>query len=151
MLAAALSTVALLPGLLTPTVAEVKDHTKLPILLPSTVALDEPQLFATGEGAKKNWQFVISSQEDCGANACSLVYFSGYKGTKLYGGRKATLANGRKGRYYPLSCGGSCSPPSVAWTERGVTFEVQMDFESQKQARSSLVKLANDAIKHGPR
>jgi hypothetical protein len=151
MLAAALSTVALLPGLLTPTVTEVKDKTPLPILLPSTVQLDEPQLFASGEGAKKNWQIVISSQEDCGANACSLVYFSGYKGTKLYGGRKATLANGRKGRYYPLSCGGSCSPPSVAWTERGVTFEVQMDFESQKQARSSLVKLANDAIKHGPR
>jgi hypothetical protein len=151
MLAAALSAVALLPGLLTPTVTEVKDKTPLPILLPSTVQLDEPQLFASGEGAKKNWQIVISSQEDCGANACSLVYFSGYKGTKLYGGRKATLANGRKGRYYPLSCGGSCSPPSVAWTERGVTFEVQMDFESQKQARSSLVKLANDAIKHGPR
>ena len=57
----------------------------------------------------------------------SLAYFSGTKGGKPYGPRKATLANGRKGRYNPLSCGGSCSPPSITWKERGVVYEIQAD------------------------
>ena len=50
MLAAALATVALLPGLLTSPVADVKQDTKLPILLPSTLKSDEPELFASGCG-----------------------------------------------------------------------------------------------------
>ena len=87
--------------------------------------------------------------EDCGANACSLAFFSAYKGMKLYGTRKVTLANGRRGRYLPLSCGGSCSPPSVQWVEKGVLYEIQMDFE--KNARAELVKMANSAIRKGPR
>jgi hypothetical protein len=149
MLAAALTTVALLPGLLTPTVTAVKDKTPLRVLLPSSFKTDEPTLFASGDGSRRDYQISVSTVKDCGANACSLAFFSAFKGQKLYGTRKVTLANGRKGRYLPLSCGGSCSPPSVQWIERGVLYEIQMDFA--KNARAELVRMANSAIKHGPR
>jgi hypothetical protein len=149
MLAAALSTVALLPGLLTGTVAEVKDQTPLPILVPSSLKTDQAPLYAAGEGHRRDYQIAVSTVEDCGANACSLAFFSAYRGQKPYGTRKVTLAKGRKGRYLPLSCGGSCSPPSVQWVERGVLYEIQMDFA--KNARAELVKMANSAIKSGPR
>jgi hypothetical protein len=149
MLAAAFATVALLPGLLTGTVADVNDQTPLPILVPSTLKTDIDPLYASGEGDKKTYQISVSSERDCGANACSLAFFSAYKGMKLYGTRKVTLAKGRKGRYLPLSCGGSCSPPSVQWVEKGVLYEIQMDFE--RNARAELVRMANSAIKNGPR
>jgi hypothetical protein len=149
MLAAALSTVALLPGLLTPTVADVKDQTPLRILLPSTMKSDTSTLYASGGGSRKDYQISVSTKEDCGANACSLAFFSAYKGMRLYGTRKATLANGRKGRYLPLSCGGSCSLPSIQWVERGALYEIQMDFA--KNPRAELTKMANSAIRHGAR
>ena len=53
MLAAALSTIALLPGLLTPTVADVKQQTPLPILLPSNFYSDFDPLYPYGGGSKK--------------------------------------------------------------------------------------------------
>ena len=147
MLATALVSVALLPGLLTPTLADVKQDTPLPVLLPATLTTQETQpLYAGGEGSKRMYQFVVSTREDCGANACSVAWFSGSKGGSPYGARKATLANGRKGRYTPLSCGGSCSPPSITWKERGVVYEI-----STEATRAQLVKMANSAIKQGPR
>ncbi len=148
MLATALASVALLPGLLTPTVADVKQDTTLPILLPVDAARrsETKQLYGAGEGEARNYQFVVSTEKDCGANACSLALFSGFKGDAVYGDRKVTLANGRKGRYIPLSCGGSCSPPSVVWKERGVVYEISMD-----ATRAQLVRMANSAIRKGPR
>jgi len=149
MLAAALSAVALLPGLLTGPVADVKEQTKIPVLLPSSLKSDEPKLYGSGGADSKSYQLSVSTVEDCGANACSLAFFSAYKGQKLYGTRKATLANGVHGRYLPLSCGGSCSPPSIQWIRKGVLYEIQMDFE--KHPRAELVKMANSAIRQGPR
>jgi hypothetical protein len=146
MLATALTSVALLPGLLSPAVAEVSQQTPLPILAPSTFVTDQSPLYGSGNGDRRGYQIVVSTVEDCGANACSLAYFSGTKGGKPYGPRKATLANGRKGRYNPLSCGASCSPPSITWKERGVVYEIQAD-----TTRARLVRMANDAIRRGPR
>jgi len=146
MLATAFASIALLPGLLSPTVADVKADTKLPVLIPSTMPGDKAELFGSGEADAKRYQIVVSTEEDCSANACSIAYFSGSKGGSAYGPRKATLANGRKGRYNPLSCGGSCSPPSITWKERGVVYELQMD-----TTRSALVRMANSAIRKGPR
>jgi hypothetical protein len=147
MLATALASVALLPGLLTPTVADVKQDTKLPILLPSTLSTQETKtLYGSGEGDARMYQLVVSTEEECGANACSLAWFSGSKGGQPYGDRKVTLTNGRKGKYTPLSCGGSCSPPSITWKERGVVYEI-----STEATRAQLVRMANSAIKQGPR
>jgi hypothetical protein len=149
MLATALASVALLPGLLTTPVADVEQDSKLPILLPSTMTVKESKkLYGGGEGSASNYSFSISTDKDCGgANACSVAWFSGSKGGKAYGERSVKLTKGRKGKYTPLSCGGSCSPPSITWKERGVVYEIQV----QEATRASLIKLANAAIRKGPR
>ena len=146
MLATALTSIALLPGLLTPTVEEVKRQTPLPILAPSTFATDHRPLYAGGSGDRRGYRIALSTIEDCGASACSVAFFSATKGGKPYGPRRATLAEGRKGRYNPLSCGASCSPPSITWKQRGVVYEIQAD-----TTRARLVRMANDAIRRGPR
>lgn len=149
MLATALASVALLPGLFTTPLADVKQDTKLPVLLPSTLTTKESKkLYGSGEGSARNYSFAVSTVKDCGgANACSHAWFSGAKGGTPYGERSVKLANGRKGKYTPLSCGGSCSPPSLTWKERGVVYEIQL----QEATRSALIKLANAAIRKGPR
>ena len=147
MLATALASVALLPGLLTPTVADVKQDTTIPILLPSSLATEQTKkLYGGGEGEASSYTFAVSTVKDCSANACAVASFSAMKGIAVYGDRKVTLAKGRKGRYIPLSCGGSCSPPSVVWKERGVVYEISTD-----ATRTQLVKMANSAIRKGPR
>ena len=129
MLATALASVALLPGLLTPTVADVKQQTPLPILLPSlTTQSDRATLY--GERRRRGATLPASRSapcEDCSANACSRRVFSAHEGRQRRTARaRSTLAKGRKGRYIPLSCGGSCSPPSIsgrsaAWSTRSQT------------------------------
>ena len=62
-----------------------------------------------------------------------------------------TLIRGRKGRFQPLSCGGSCSPPSISWKERGVTYTIQAKVVGEQSDRQLLRKMANEAIRRGPR
>lgn len=148
MLAATLASIALLPGLLTPTVADVKSSSDLPILAPSTLLIKEKQvkLYAHGTSDPSQYTFFLSTQKDCTANVCSVAYISGRKGMQLYGAKRVALAKGRKGRYSPLSCGASCSPPSITWKEDDVLYEIQTS-----ATRAQLVKMANSAIKTGPR
>ena len=152
MLAAALSSIALLPGLLTTTVTEVKQQTPLPILLPNNFYSDFDELHPYGGGDKKSYAIGVAAAPDCGgANACFAADFRAVKGGKPYGKGKATLAKGRHGRYQPLGCGASCSPPSISWKERGVTYTIQAKVVGKQSDRALLVKMANEAIRQGPR
>ena len=66
-------------------------------------------------------------------------------------GHKSTnvsLALGMKGYYKPLSCGGSCSPPSIQWIQKGVRYEIQANALGGKKA---FISMANSAINHGNR
>ena len=127
MLAAAFASIALLPGLLTPTVAEVKQQTPLPILAPEQLLQRlRRSSTRTARGSKKEYSLGVAAAPDCGgANACFAAEFRAEKGGTPYGRGKVTLAKGRHGRYQPLSCGASCSPPSISWKERGVTYTIQ--------------------------
>jgi hypothetical protein len=66
----------------------------------------------------------------------------GYKTTNV------TLAHGLKGHYQPLSCGASCAPPSIAWIQRGVRYEIQA---KALGGRKAFVAMADSAIAHGDR
>ena len=147
MLATALASVALLPGLLTPTLPDVKASRELPVLLPSTfITKDKTKLYARGVGDPSQYVVTLTNRKGCTANSCTVAYFSGYKGLKLSGGRTVALAKGFKGRYRPRSCGASCTPPSVSWTHNDILYSVQT-----ATTRKNLVKMANSAIKKGPR
>jgi hypothetical protein len=45
-----------------------------------------------------------------------------------------------------LTCGASCSPPSIEWRERGATFSIQAKVRGRR-----LVEMANSAIRNGAR
>jgi hypothetical protein len=64
-----------------------------------------------------------------------------------FGRTAVRLANGRRGRFTPLSCGASCSPPQIQWRERGATYAIQADVGTPR----TLVRMANEAIRSGPR
>jgi hypothetical protein len=148
----AAASIALLPGLLTGTVTDVKQQTPLPILLPDNFYSDFDELYPYGGGDKKTYDVGVSAAPDCGgANACFAAGFSAAKGGKPFGRGKVTLTKGRHGRYQPLSCGGSCSPPSISWKERGVTYTIQAKVVGKQSDRALLVKMANEAIRQGPR
>ena len=152
MLAAAFSAIALLPGLLTPTVAEVKEQTPLPILAPDNFYSDFDELYPYGGGSEKEYSMGVAAAPDCGgANACFAADFRAQQGGKPFGKGQVTLAKGRHGRFQPLSCGGSCSPPSISWKERGVTYTIQAKVVGKQTDRQLLAKMANEAIRKGPR
>jgi hypothetical protein len=152
MLAAAFAAIALLPGLLTDTVTEVKPQTPLPILLPDNFYSDFDPLYPSGIGGKRSYSIGLAAAPDCGgATACFAADFSAQKGGTPFGRGKVTLARGRHGRYQPLSCGASCSPPSISWKERGVTYSIQAKVVGRQSDRQLLVKMANEAIRRGPR
>jgi hypothetical protein len=152
LLATALTTIALLPGLLTDTVEDVSRQTPLPILVSDNFYSDFAELYPSGSGNRRGYSIGVDAAPDCnGANACFAADFRAEKGGKPFGRGKVTLTKGRKGRFQPLSCGGSCSPPSISWKERGVTYTIQAKVVGAKSDRQLLTKMANEAIRRGPR
>ena len=153
MLASALTTIALLPGLLTGTVerGEGADPAPDPGLGQLLQRL-RPALPVNGSGDRRSYSIRADAGPECnGANACFAADFRAEKGGKPFGRGKVTLTKGRKGRFQPLSCGGSCSPPSISWKERGVTYTIQAKVVGKQTDRQLLVKMANEAIRRGPR
>jgi hypothetical protein len=56
-----------------------------------------------------------------------------------------------RGVYRPLSCGASCSPPSIAWVQRGARYDMQVRVDATKsRERAAMVALANSAIRSKP-
>jgi hypothetical protein len=127
----------------------------LVVLLPSRMNLDYEsggKIYAEGDGDKRlgTYALQLSGAKGCGgANACFLADFLGAKGAKLgYKTTNVKLALGMKGYYKAGSCGASCSPPSIAWIQKGVRYEIQAKALGGKQA---FVAMANSAINAGNR
>jgi hypothetical protein len=141
-----------LNALFADTLPQVKAKTALPILLPDALPGVSEKLFPSGSGARREYSFALAGAPDCGgATACFVAEFSARKGGRPFGRGRATLARGRDGRFQPLSCGASCSPPSISWRERGATYTIQARVGDKRTERRILVKMANEAIRHGPR
>jgi hypothetical protein len=125
----------------------------LVVLLPTSMNLDYGgKVYADGDGDKRlgTYTMELSGAKGCGgANACFLAEFLGAKGAKLgYKTTNVKLALGMEGYYKALSCGASCSPPSIAWIQKGVRYEIQAKALGGKQA---FVAMANSAITAGNR
>jgi hypothetical protein len=134
------------------TLPDVKAHTTIPILLPDKMPSDFDALYPSGMGSKREYTIGLAAAPDCGgANACFVADFSARKGGRPFGRGKATLTGGRHGRFQPTSCGASCAPPSISWKQGGVTYSLAAKIGTQKTERRVLIKMANEAIKHGPR
>jgi hypothetical protein len=82
-----------------------------------------------------------------GATVCTVAWFSGKEGAKLGGGKHVTLAHGITGRFRDVTCGASCAPASIQWKQKKVRYEIEVKGGS----KSKMKRLANQAIKAGPR
>ena len=124
-----------------------RTQTTVPILLPQTMRSDFRRFFAEGRATAGAWRFDLAAARDCNqATACFIAEFKGVDGGRPSGRRTIRLNRGRTGYYQPLSCGASCSPPSIEWRERHTRYSIQA-----KVGTRELVRMAELAIRNGPR
>ena len=122
-------------------------QTTVPILLPQTMRSDFRRFFAEGRATANAWRFDLAAARDCNqATACFIAEFKAVEGGKPSGRRTIRLNRGRTGYFQPMSCGASCSPPSIEWRERHARYSIQA-----KVGKGELVRMANSAIRNGPR
>jgi hypothetical protein len=141
-----------LPELFADELPRIKARTSVPVLLPQTMPDEFDAYFPTGFGRERSWGLQLGAAKGCGgATACFIASFEGRKGGTPFGHRRVRLARGRAGRFKPLTCGASCSPPSVQWKERGATYSIVAKVGTQATERRVLVRMANSAIRNGPR
>jgi hypothetical protein len=141
-----------LPDLFANALPKVKAKTTVPILLPQRYISDAKKNFPSASGRKKGYTFSIGAVKNCGgATACFVAEFSAKKGAKPSFKKTVKLAHGRTGHFKPLTCGASCSPPMLEWRQGGVLYWIQAHAGTAKQEKRRLVRMANSAIRHGPR
>jgi hypothetical protein len=159
MLAPLLATLALagahdadLNALFADALPQAKAKTRVAVLLPDAMPTDAKHLFADHWETRKTYTLSLADVPDCGeATACFEAEFRGEKGGAPFGSERVALARGRHGRFKPLSCGASCSPPAISWRERGATYTIQANVGRRGTDRRILTKMANEAIRRGPR
>jgi hypothetical protein len=130
----------------------VKAKTRLPVLLPDSMPYEDTTLYASGSGHRRSWELSLAAAPGCGgATACFVASFWAQKGGQPSGTRRVTLRGGRTGWFRPLSCGASCSPPTIAWREHRAAYWIQANVGTQATERRILVRMANQAIRAGRR
>ena len=130
----------------------IKRKTRVPILLPARLRLAAlpRRVYAVGGTQRRGWFVVLTSSRPCGANACFVASFDGVRGGPLPRPANVRLRDGASGTYKPVTCGGSCSPASIWFVHAGVLHSWQVK-DPPRDARATLVAMANDAIAAGPR
>jgi hypothetical protein len=143
------------PGSLGAELRRVAASTDIPVRVPSRLALDfDGRVFASGTGTRHAWTLGLDGAPGCGnATACFLAQMTGEHGARPSFRRKVRLARGITGRYKPLTCGASCSPPQIQWVQRGVLYGIQakLGAAGASAQRAALVRAANSAIRGRPR
>jgi hypothetical protein len=130
----------------------VKRGSDLDVLLPSRMPADFKRLFSLGRGRPGRYEFEISSVRDCdGATACFVAAFSARRGGRPSATHEVTLAEGRTGFFQPMRCGASCAAPSLEWLEDDVLHTIEAKLGTKSTERKILIRLANSAIRNGPR
>jgi hypothetical protein len=130
----------------------IAPKTDVPILLPQRMPDEFEEYHPTGFGRWRSWGLQLGAAEGCGgATACFIASFSAREGGRPSGARRVDLARGRVGRFKPMSCGASCSPPAISWKERGATYSIQAKVGTEATEVRVFKRMANSAIRNGPR
>jgi len=131
---------------------KVRTRAMVPILLPSSMKLDftkGQRFYRATTSHRGSYALELSAAPRCGANVCFAASFSAQRGHKLGYRPNVTLTRGIAGHFQPLSCGGSCSPPSIVWVLGGVRYSIQA--KALPGRRADMVAAANSAIRAGRR
>lgn len=141
-----------LPDLFANVLPRVKAKTNVPVLLPQRYVSDSKKNVPTGRASKRAYTLSIGAIRHCGgATACFVADFAAKRGAKPSFTRKVRLVGGRTGYFKPLTCGASCSPPMLEWRQGGVLYWIQAHAGTAGQEKRRLRRMANSAIRHGPR
>jgi hypothetical protein len=139
------------PDLVAKPLIAIKKATDIAVLLPSRMTSEHRRLYSAGEGRASRYEIEIGSVRNChSATACFVADFRARRGGKP-SGRKVRLANGTTGYFHPTRCGASCASPGMEWVRDGVWYSVEAKLGTKKTERELLTRLANSAIKNGPR
>lgn len=141
---------------LRPVLAKLKTGAGVPVLLPDALPASvlEDRLYVEGGPSERGYDITLALTPRCGANACSVGFFSAERGGELVEElERVELANGVRGAYKPLTCGASCSPAMIEWVYEGVLYTIQLKLNAGGDAgdKAALIGLANSALKAGPR
>jgi hypothetical protein len=141
-----------IPDLVEKPLVAVKKVTEIPVLLPSRMTTQQRKLYSQGRGRANRYSFTIGAVPRCGTStACYVAGFSGRRGGTPAKGKQVKLAKGLTGSFQRSRCGASCGPASLQWVQDGVLYEVEGKLGTQRTERKVLTRLANSAIRKGPR
>ncbi len=141
-----------LPTLFDAQVRSIKQQTTVPVLLPQTLRVDARRLHPSGGAGRAGWDLQLGSVARCGgATACFVASFTAQRNERPHFRQRVRLRGGRTGYFKPLTCGASCSPPIIEWRRKSVLYAIQARVGSARTERRELVRLANSAIRRGPR
>ena len=130
----------------------VNKASDLDVLLPSRMTTEFKRLYSAGEGRPGRYEFEIGAVRNCHqASACFVAVFSARRGGHPSATRKVKLAKGRTGWFRPSRCGASCGAPTIEWLEDDVLHTIEAKLGTSRTERTILKRLADSAIRNGPR
>jgi hypothetical protein len=141
-----------LPRLFAADLAEVKATSGVPVLVPQFLPSRARRHVPSTSAEPGSYALALGAVRNCGgATACFIASFEAERGARPDFRRTVELTGGRTGYFKPLSCGASCSPPVVQFVEGGVLYTIAANVGTKATERKLLVRMANSAIKRGPR
>ena len=133
-------------------VQRAKESSQIAVLLPQTIRSEFRKLFPDVLADPGSYTLFLGAARNCsGGGACGFASFSGRQGGKPRGAKKVKLAKGRRGRFTGVRCGANCSHPTVQWKQDGNVYEIESAGFTKRSQRRGVVRLANSAIRNGPR
>jgi hypothetical protein len=142
-------------GPLAPVLAELKQHTPLPVLLPNHLPpLLGPGVYASAEGTVSAYTIRLESEPDCHqADVCFIGELKAQKGGAFSFPETVQIDKVVQGRYQPASCTGTCSFPAIEWKLNGVLYTAQLSLRARnsRDQRATMLQLAESATRSGAR
>jgi hypothetical protein len=141
------------PSIFAPKLEKVRTKSGLDVYVPSRLRVytKASRVRGTVTASDGTYDLQLGVGRCGGANACYLANFYAIKGEQPAFARRVSLSGGRNGYWKPITCGASCSPAAIQWLEGDVLYEIATKGVTLHKEKSALVKLANSAIKAGPR
>ncbi|GJD16387.1 hypothetical protein RIVM261_013430 [Rivularia sp. IAM M-261] len=132
--------------------SELRQNTDLPILLPAKLPSDSEQLYVQQFADKSSYSVEIGYTPECSGSACFVGSFSASRESYGQEGDTITLAKGIKGYFLEVTCS-HCGDSSLTWKQNGVSYQIRykVQVETRKQVLNEMLRMANSAIKAGPR
>lgn len=150
--ALAASSTVNVPAKFSKLIPKVRQKSGVAVRLPSKLSIFGHRSYATGSAGSGHYDLELGAVKGCnGANACFIASFSGRRGGKPAFKRNVSLAHGITGYFKGVTCGASCTPAFVQWKQGGVLYEIEYKGATQSKEKSTMVRLANSAIRGGAR